>query len=77
MAKFTLTFKTPSIEDQLEDIVETNIENSGCKYSDEEKRYAREDEMTRLKKFLETWVEYNEYVIIEFDEKEKTARVCR
>lgn len=77
MHKFQLTFKTPDVEAPLQEIAARNVENSGVQYSEEELEYAIEDELNRLKKFLETWISYGEYVTIEFDEKNKSARVCQ
>ena len=53
--KFSLTFKTPDVVDQLDDL-------------DDKKR-------NDAKNFLEKWIEYGEYVTIDFDTKLTTAKV--
>jgi hypothetical protein len=58
--KFQVTFKSPdSVSDAIDDVIEASPETS------------RED----LKKFVEPWIEWGEYVTIEFDTDEGTAVV--
>ena len=52
--KFSLTFKTPDVTDQLEDA-----------------------EAERAREFLKKWLEYGEYVTIDFDTEAGTAEVRR
>lgn len=52
--KFSLTFKTPGVINQLEE---------------------EQDELELAEEFLEQWLEYREYVTIDFDTEAGTAEV--
>lgn len=62
--KYSLTFKTPGVLDQ---ILEEPITASD--YNDDDR--GTED----LKTFFEQWLEYEEYVTIDFDTEDNTAVV--
>lgn len=73
--KFRITFKDP---DGVSDCVTEAVEN-------ELKHILREPERVRnaaeeayseeINEFIETWVEYGEYLTVEFDTEEGTATV--
>lgn len=66
-----LTFKTP---DALDDAVNNAICKSGPEYDEqdeEDEEYQRE----ALKKKLSNWIEYGEYVYLEYDTEKKTMTV--
>jgi hypothetical protein len=50
--KFSLTFKTPDVADQIDD-----------------------DEEDGIEEFISQWIEYGEYITIDFDSNAGTAKV--
>lgn len=66
--KLRLTFKTPDVLDQLRDEVEID-------YNDSETTH--ELHLGEIEEKLATWVEYSEYVRIEFDLDNMTATVLK
>jgi hypothetical protein len=62
--KYTLTFKTPGVLDQ---VVTEPITQSD--YDDDDSG------TTDLKEFFEKWIRYEEYISIEFDTEANTAVV--
>lgn len=73
--KLIATFKTP---DALEQTLDTIPQNSSCYHEDTlcEECQIKEDELKEeVKQFLEKYIEWGEYIRIEFDTEAKTARV--
>jgi hypothetical protein len=63
--KFTLTFKTPNATDAIDDQLDVD-------HNDGERREALKASMTHL---AHKFVQYDEYVRIEFDTETQTATV--
>lgn len=64
--KFTLTFKTPDVTDQADHLWE-DIQNEDERY--EVKR--------KIEEIIEKFIEFNEYIHIEFDTETMTAEVLK
>ena len=62
--KYSLTFKTPGVLDQV--VSEPTTQSD---YDDDDRGSAD------LKTFFEQWLEYEEYVTIDFDTEDNTAVV--
>lgn len=65
--KFTVTFKTP-------DAVESGIEAS-LVYAEELSEEAKDSEMDKMKSLANRYVEYGEYVTLEFDTDKNSVTV--
>ena len=71
--KFTITFKDPDgVYDSLRDAVIGSMEEG---LSDEETNLLYEHRCEKLSDFIEDWVEFDEYITIEFDTGAGTATV--
>jgi hypothetical protein len=76
--KVQVTFKTPdAVEQALDDEIKSDIgwcnEVEGLPWIAMEEAY--EDRLEEAKGIISKWVEYGEYVTIEFDTETKTAKV--
>lgn len=68
--KLVVTFKTP-------DAVESALASSGDVHGDEMSDNRWESLVEHTNEQLKPWIEYGEYVRIEFDTKAKTAKVLK
>ena len=84
--KFTLTFKTPDVLDQVKELVQAEVAaknpyHTEEVYPPEEQLEEDEDEieerMIHIQTSLEMWIKYREYITIEFDTTNDTATVVR
>jgi hypothetical protein len=72
--KFRIQLKDPDgFSDGMDEAIEASL--SEADLSDDEKEAVSEARQERAWKALETWVEYQEYVTIEFDTDAGTAVV--
>jgi hypothetical protein len=73
--KFRMLLKDPDgISDAIMDAAKLSL--AGNTFMDKsEAEEAREARQERIKSAVETWVEYGDYVEVEFDLEAKTARV--
>jgi hypothetical protein len=82
--KFSLTFKTPDVLDQIHDLVKEEVRekkpyHTEEVYPPEEQLEEDEDEieerMIHVQASLEEWIEHGEYITIDFDTTKDTATV--
>lgn len=73
--KLTVSFKTPDAADYaIEDALEDNEELEAIEDA-EERSWKKEELEDGLKEALSKWIQYSEYVRIEFDTEAGTATV--
>jgi hypothetical protein len=71
--KFTITFKDP---DGVGNSLKRVLDDSVAGIADlEEREAAREIRADKLETFLKPWVEFSEYLTVEFDTEAGTATV--
>ena len=81
--KLTITFKTPDAgEDEIEELVRREVDRQLTKsdtdpdsVDEEDKREMGKVLKEQIKKKLKKWIEYSEYVRIEFDLDNGEAKV--
>lgn len=74
--KIRVTLKEPdSFHDAIKFAVKKEIEPllSGDKHED---KYLADEKTEEVKNFLSKWVQYSEYITVEFDTELGTATVC-
>lgn len=73
--KFSVQLKDPDgFYDGVHDAVKAQIDELG-KLSDDERESLEEIRMNSINEAIDKWVEYNEYITIEFDTEANTATV--
>ena len=77
--KFRIYMKNPDcVSDAIDDAIENEIEelkSFGKPLDEDDLDDLRENHKEKLEEFLQQWVEYNEYITIEFDTIANTAVV--
>lgn len=78
--KFTLTFKTPDVLEQLEDSacdLAMAAADDDADPDDEEIQEATAEHQDTMRAFAKQWVKYDECITVEFDTEAKTATVMK
>lgn len=74
--KFRVTFKDPDgVYVSVNDAARSYVDDMDLDEDDYD--YIRDIQMDRLNEFISSWVDYSEYVTIEFDTEENTAKVVK
>lgn len=79
--KFRITMKNPDcVSDAIDAAVENEIEglkSFGKPLNEDDLNDFRDNHKEKLETFLEQWVEYGEYITVEFDADKNTAVVIK
>jgi len=72
--KFRITFKDPDgVGDSISDAVNCSLEISGL--DEDEQELLRDPRREKIENELKVWIEYGEYLTVEFDTEFGTATV--
>lgn len=76
--KFKVFLKDPDgVYESITDAVEKSLKESPPTAFDEDLEDIKELRRGSLSKFIREWIQYEEYVYLEFDTETKTARLLR
>lgn len=76
--KFTITFKDPDgVYESLQEEARSTLTNQALGLTEKEYEALLEAREDTMKEFISPWIQYGEYVTIEFDTEQNTATVVK